>query len=113
MGSKDYNQSKVTSDDMYFHLTCQGNPVIRQSKKVDILDYFAMSSLVTINCDEVIGSKGRVFEKSELLKSQIDMVIKPNHYLQFAGSKMSKHRLFQMHMNFQGRLIRSRRMIDL
>jgi len=94
MGVRDYNQSKVTSDDMYFHLTCQGHPVIRQSKKVEILDNSSTKMLVTINCDDVLGNKSRVYEKSELLKSQIDMILKPNQYIQFAASKMSKHRLF-------------------
>ena len=81
---------------------------------MEILDNYSMKPLVSINCDEAFGTgKGRVFEKSELLKSQIDMLVKPNQYLQFAASKMSKHRLFQMQMGFSGRVNRTRRMIDL
>jgi hypothetical protein len=88
--------------------------VIRQFKKVNILEKYSMKPVVSINCDEALETgKDRVFEKSELLKSQIDILVKPNQYLQFAASKISKHRLFQMQMDFSGRVNRKRRMVDI
>jgi hypothetical protein len=96
MGIIEYNrnQGRASSDDMYFHLTCEGHPVIRGTKSVEILENNSMRTLVSVKCDDVLSNKGRVYEKSELLKSQIDILVKPKQYIQFAASKMSKHRLF-------------------
>jgi hypothetical protein len=81
---------------MHFHLTFQGNPVIRQAKKVEILlQNYIFKPAVSINCEEALisGKDGRVFEKAELIKSQIDMIVSKN-LLQFAASKGSKNRMF-------------------
>ena len=82
-------------DDMHFYLTFQGNPVIRQAKKVEILLQNSLKPAVSINCEEALisGKDGRVFEKAELIKSQIDMIVS-NNLLQFAASKGSKNRMF-------------------
>jgi hypothetical protein len=94
-GSNYFDLSSSRQDDMYFHLTFQGNPVIRQAKKVEILLQNSLKPAVSINCEEALisGKDGRVFEKAELIKSQIDMIVSKN-LLQFAASKGSKNRMF-------------------
>ena len=81
---------------MYFHLTCQGYPVIRHLKKVEILPIDKVKPIITINCEDALATRNKVFEKSDLLKNQIDLLFHADiskKYFQFAASKISKNRL--------------------